>query len=81
MRKLIASRFVSLDGVLQGPGAPEEDTTSGFALGGWTYSFWDQAMGESMDGLHPEEIGLEQLVAARRGCRDRGGEAQVGRQA
>src|SRR5687768_5761085 len=51
MRKLIASTFVSLDGVLQGPGAPEEDTTGGFALGGWTYSFWDEAMGESMDGF------------------------------
>ena len=63
MRKLIASTFDSLDGVLQGPGAPEEDTTGGFALGGWTYSFWDEAMGESMDGFDAK--GRELLLGRR----------------
>ncbi|HEU4650393.1 MAG TPA: dihydrofolate reductase family protein [Croceibacterium sp.] len=63
MRKLIASTFVSLDGVLQGPGAPEEDPTGGFALGGWTYSFWDEAMGESMDGFDGKD---RELLLGRR---------------
>ena len=41
MRKLIASTMVSLDGVLQAPGGPEEDPTAGFALGGWSFPLWD----------------------------------------
>ena len=34
MRKIVASAFVSLDGVMQAPGGPEEDPTSGFKYGG-----------------------------------------------
>ena len=63
MRKLIASTFVSLDGILQGPGAPEEDPASGFALGGGTYSVWDEAMGESMDGFDGKD---RELLLGRR---------------
>ncbi len=44
MRKLIASTFISLDGVMQAPGAPEEDPTENFTLGGWTFAFGDEAM-------------------------------------
>ena len=51
MRKLISSMFVSLDGVIQGPGAPEEDPTDGFALGGWTFAYWDELMSISMSGF------------------------------
>ena len=40
MRKLIAAAFVSLDGVMQAPGGPEEDPLENFALGGWTAPFW-----------------------------------------
>jgi len=36
MRKVNVLEFVSLDGVIQAPGGPEEDTSSGFAYGGWT---------------------------------------------
>lgn len=63
MRKLIASTFVSLDGVMQAPGAPEEDPTGGFAFGGWTFNFWDEAMGESMDGFDAQG---RDLVLGRR---------------
>ena len=49
MRKVIAATFVSLDGVMQAPGAPQEDTAGGFKFGGWTFPHWDQGMGESLD--------------------------------
>ncbi len=51
MRKLIASTFVSLDGVMQAPGGPEEDPTGEFASGGWTFNYWDEVMGRSMSGF------------------------------
>ena len=51
MRKLIASTMVSLDGVLQAPGGPEEDPTAGFAFGGWSFPFWDHAPDRDMRGL------------------------------
>jgi hypothetical protein len=38
MRKLIASTFASLDGIMQAPGGQEEDPAGGFALGGWMFS-------------------------------------------
>lgn len=48
MRKVIAATFVSLDGVMQAPGGPEEDTAGGFEFGGWTFHHWDEVMGEAM---------------------------------
>jgi dihydrofolate reductase len=51
MRKLIASTFTSLDGVMQAPGGPDEDPTGNFRLGGWTFAFWDAAMDLSAAGF------------------------------
>jgi dihydrofolate reductase len=48
MRKLIVSTFLSLDGVMQAPGGPQEDDTDGFALGGWSVHYWDDAMADAM---------------------------------
>jgi len=45
MRKLTGAVFVSLDGVMQAPGGPEEDPTGGFAKGGWVQPFWSEDMG------------------------------------
>ena len=45
MRKLTGAVFVSLDGVMQAPGGPEEDPTGGFQFGGWTAPFWSEDMG------------------------------------
>jgi len=58
MRELVVSAFVSLDGVMQAPGGPEEDPTGGFAHGGWTVNYWDDSMGEAMDGLFAEPFDL-----------------------
>lgn len=44
MRKLIASTFTSLDGVMQAPGGPDEDPTGNFTLGGWQFAFGDAGM-------------------------------------
>jgi dihydrofolate reductase len=48
MRKLVVNTFVSLDGVMQAPGGPEEDPTGGFEHGGWSVSFWDDQMMQAM---------------------------------
>jgi len=42
MRKLTGAVFISLDGVMQAPGGPEEDPSSDFRLGGWVQPFWDE---------------------------------------
>lgn len=51
MRKVIGAAFVSLDGVIQAPGGPDEDRTGGFELGGWLAGFFDEEVGQQIDGL------------------------------
>lgn len=63
MRKLIASTFMSLDGVMQAPGGPQEDPTGGFALGGWSFSYWDEVMGLSASGFDGKD---RELVLGRK---------------
>ena len=52
MRKIVANTFMTLDGVMQAPGGPEEDPTGGFKYGGWSVNYWDDMMAKIiMDGL------------------------------
>jgi len=53
MRKLIVLTFVSLDGVMQAPGQPQEDTDGEFRYGGWSAGYWDPVMEKTMS----EQIG------------------------
>lgn len=46
MRKIIVITMITLDGVMQAPGGPEEDTSSGFKYGGWTAPHLDEVGGE-----------------------------------
>jgi dihydrofolate reductase len=47
MRKIIIQEFITLDGVMQAPGGPEEDTSSGFKYGGWTAPYFHEADAEA----------------------------------
>ena len=58
MRRVVAAAFVSLDGVMQAPGAPREDPSGGFAFGGWVFPHWDDATGEAMGELFARPFDL-----------------------
>lgn len=58
MRMIIASAFLSLDGVIQGPGGPTEDPTGGFDQGGWVFRLWDEGVGAAVGALFDREYDL-----------------------
>lgn len=63
MPKLIVNAQVSLDGVMQGPGGPEEDPRDNFTLGGWAMPFGDEAIGQA---LHDTATADHDLLFGRR---------------
>jgi len=60
-RKITGAAFVSLDGVMQAPGGPTEDTTGGFDQGGWVFKLWDEGieptLGEIFGGSYDLLLG------------------------
>jgi dihydrofolate reductase len=51
MRKIIVLSFITLDGVMQAPGGPEEDPSEDFKYGGWQAPYFDDASGKAMEKL------------------------------
>jgi dihydrofolate reductase len=58
MRKVTGAAFLSLDGVMQAPGGPDEDRTGGFALGGWLFQYWDEGVDKRIETLFGGEFDL-----------------------
>ena len=58
MRKLIVAEFITLDGVIQAPGAPDEDTSGEFRHGGWTVPYADETTGKDVEALHSRPFEL-----------------------
>lgn len=58
MRKIIVVEFVSLDGVMQAPGRPDEDTSGSFQYGGWSMSYSDAITGEALKQTYGEPYDL-----------------------
>jgi dihydrofolate reductase len=48
VRKLVTVTFVTLDGIMQAPGGPEEDDAGAFKSGGWSVNYWDDMMAQAM---------------------------------
>ena len=48
MRELVVNTFITVDGVMQAPGGPEEDPSGGFEHGGWSFGYWDEGMQKTM---------------------------------
>jgi dihydrofolate reductase len=68
MRKLVVNTYMSLDGIMQAPGGPDEDRSGAFELGGWSVSYWDDAMMERVAESGPYELllgrGTYEILAA-----------------
>jgi dihydrofolate reductase len=58
LRKLIVLSFVTLDGVMQAPGGPNEDVSGGFKYGGWSVGYWDDFTGKVMAAQMAEPFDL-----------------------
>jgi dihydrofolate reductase len=58
MRKIIIAEFISLDGVIQAPGGPDEDPSGGFRFGGWQVPFDDEAVGQTIMDLYVQPFEL-----------------------
>jgi dihydrofolate reductase len=58
MRKIIVGAFVSLDGIMQAPGGPDEDPIGGFKFGGWVAPYFDETMGASVGEMFAKPFDL-----------------------
>jgi dihydrofolate reductase len=63
MRKLVVSEFMTLDGVMQAPGGPDEDRDGGFEHGGWTIPYWHDDIGATFMALMK---GVDAFLLGRR---------------
>lgn len=64
MRKIIVLSFITLDGVMQAPGGPEEDTAGDFKYGGWVAPFFEEA-GEAAGLMMQKQMKSADLLLGR----------------
>ena len=63
MRNIIVLSFITLDGVMQAPGGPEEDTVNGFKYGGWSAPYFDEAVDKIMEKqMKPADLLLGRIT-------------------
>src|SRR5512140_1264259 len=62
MRRIVVPAMITLDGVMQAPGGPEEDTSGGFTYGGWTAPYFDEFAGKIMS----EQMAPADLLLGRK---------------
>jgi len=67
MRKLIVAEQISLDGVIQSPGGPEEDPSGDFRLGGWVVPYADDLIGQALQDLLSQPFELLSYLRDIRG--------------
>ncbi|MEU0985969.1 dihydrofolate reductase family protein [Streptomyces sp. NPDC005953] len=77
--RIVVVEFISLDGVVQAPGGPDEDTSGGFAHGGWTHPFFDPevvggAFDEAMSGAEALLLGRHTWQTMAQAWPQRGGD-------
>jgi dihydrofolate reductase len=65
MRKIIIQEFISLDGVIQAPGGPEEDKSSDFKFGGWTAPYFYEANEESNEFMQKNMNSTDLLLGKK----------------
>ncbi|MBL0276677.1 MAG: dihydrofolate reductase family protein [Anaeromyxobacter sp.] len=58
MGTISVTAFISIDGVMQGPGSPQEDPSGGFTSGGWVVPFIDEVFGDFMTGVFATQAGF-----------------------
>lgn len=58
MRPLVINAFMTLDGIMQAPGGPEEDQSGNFKYGGWSANYWDETMMKTMDEFMGKDFDL-----------------------
>jgi dihydrofolate reductase len=58
VRRLVVGTYITVDGVMQAPGGPDEDRDGGFVHGGWSFPFWDDNMGRLVEDWTERASGL-----------------------
>lgn len=58
MRQIVINEFMTLDGIIQAPGGPDEDRSGNFKYGGWSANYWDDQMNEAMADFTGKEYEL-----------------------